>query len=94
MTFIGDDTLLVYDGGLVSGFLFETAVKALHTPFENDYLDCMALAKKVLKKQLPHYKLKNIATHYSLLMDDDKDIFVRCSLINDCYLKLIDTVKD
>ena len=70
LTFIGKDRLLVYDGGLILGFLFETAVKALHIPFENDYLDCMALAKKLLKKQLPHYKLKNVSKYY-LLPDID-----------------------
>lgn len=93
MAFVGSDALLVYDGGLISSFLFETAVKALHISFENDWLDCMALAKKVLKKQLPHYKLKNIAEYYSMPDAAPNDILARCRLIDKCCGKLVETLK-
>lgn len=65
--FISNSILLGYNVNFDINFLYDALVKELGTELSNNYIDVLRLARIVLKdSNLPNCRLKNIALHFNL----------------------------
>lgn len=85
--FFGEDILLGHNVGFDAAFLYDSFQKHLGLPLENDTLDHLAIARKVLPG-LAHHRLGDVAAALSVPYVGAHRALADCRVTYQCYEKL------
>ena len=61
-------------------FIYDALLRDYGVLFQNDYIDTLKIARKLLHKDLKRYRLKDLADHYHI------DILIAHRAGNDCEI--------
>ena len=85
--FLGKDLLMGHNVGFDMAFLYDSFQKYLGRPLQNDSLDHLRIARKLLP-QLPHHRLGDVAAALGVSYEGAHRALQDCRITYGCYEKL------
>ena len=85
--FLGEDLLMGHNVGFDMAFLYDSFQKYLGRPLQNDSLDHLRIARKLLP-QLPHHRLGDVAAALGASYEGAHRALQDCRITYGCYEKL------
>ncbi len=90
--FIGDSVPVGHNVGFDINFIYDAFERYLGVKLVNDYIDTMRIARKVLKEELQHHRLRDIAKLYNITQKHAHRVISDCETTNACFVHLKDQV--
>ena len=87
LDFIGTDTVVAHNANFDVNFIYDNAFGHLGTPFRNDFVDTMRLAKKCALS-VPNHKLETLAQEFGIRQETAHRSIADCETTHALYNKL------
>lgn len=87
LDFVGDEILLGHNVNFDINFIYDNKIKLNDTPFKNDFIDTMRIARRILP-ELKHHRLLDVAKHFSIVPNTQHRALADCRTAFSCYLCL------
>ena len=93
LDFIGDNILIGHNVNFDINFIYDNSLKILNTPFKNDFVDTLRIARKLLK-QLNHHRLDDLIEYYNLEEREEHQALNDCELTLKIYKNMLNKIED
>ncbi len=94
MLFLGENIVVGHNVNFDINFVYDTTVKYMGKPFQNDFVDTMRIARRILP-ELPHHRLSDIVEHYGIKQETAHRALADCICTFECFEKMKeDIAKD
>ena len=93
LDFIGDNILIGHNVNFDINFIYDNSLKILNTPFKNDFVDTLRIARKLLK-ELNHHRLDDLIKHYNLEKREEHQALNDCELTLKIYKNMLNEIED
>ncbi|WP_051530658.1 PolC-type DNA polymerase III [Ruminococcus flavefaciens] len=90
--FAGDDMLMGYNVNFDINFLYDNLLRCHGIYLENDFVDVLRFARKVLPL-MPDRKQTSVAAHYGINITGAHRAEKDCEICNACYIHLRDEMR-
>ncbi len=90
--FIGNEIIVGYNVNFDINFLYDNLLECRDEKLSNDFVDVMRIAKRVLP-ELSHYRQKDIAKYYGILIDGAHRAEADCLMCNECFENLKNQIR-
>ena len=92
LDFIGSDVVVGHNVSFDVNFLFDNSVSVLGSIFQNDYVNTVRVAKRLVK--LPHYRLADLCEYYGISRDNAHRALADCQMTNELVKRFKDKCKE
>lgn len=83
--FIGDEIIIGHNVLFDIRFIYEALLRDYGLLFQNDYIDTLKIARKLLHNDLNRFRLKDLADHYQIDYSHAHRAVHDCEITHDCY---------
>ena len=84
-SFIGDSILIGHNVNYDVNFLYDAFKYYLGIEFTNDFIDTMRISRKLLKEELLHHRLRDVAAYYHIPQSGEHRALKDCETTYACY---------
>ncbi len=92
LQFVGDSVVIGHNVNFDVNFIYDAVNDYLGKTFSNDFIDTMRIARKLLKEDLKHHRLCDIAKYYDIKQENAHRALADCETTNQCYVKMRDQI--
>lgn len=92
--FIGDDLIIGHNVRFDINFIYEALLKDYGVLFQNDYIDTLRIARKLLHNELKRYRLKDLADYYDVDYSHAHRAINDVEITHDCYEYMMEDLFD
>ena len=92
--FIGDNVIIGHNVRFDIGFIYEALLKDFGVLFQNDYIDTLRIARKLLHNDLERYRLKDLADYYEIDYSHAHRAICDVEITHDCYEYMMENLFD
>lgn len=92
-SFVGGDILLGHNVNFDVNFLYDKCLDKTGILFENDFVDTLKIARKLLP-QLKHHRLDDLAEYYNIPPRTLHKALGDCEMTVKCYFAMLDCIID
>ena len=90
--FIGDDMIIGHNVRFDIRFIYDALLRDYGVLFQNDYIDTLKIARKLLHKDLKRYRLKDLADHYHIDYSHAHRAVNDCEITHDVYEMMMEDI--
>ena len=92
--FIGDNIIIGHNVRFDIGFIYEAMLKDYGVLFQNDYIDTLKIARKLLHNELKRFRLKDLADYYDIDYSHAHRAMRDVEITHDCYEYMMEDLFD
>ena len=92
INFIGNDIVIGHNVNFDINFIYDTSMKMLGKPFENDYIDTLRIGRKYIDSD--NHKLGTLAKKLDIECKGAHRAINDCHITNNLYKKLKEIIRD
>ena len=88
LEFLGDDVIVGHNVSFDINFIFDREVALYDTPFANNYINTVRLAKRIV--EIPRYRLCDLCAYFAIQSDNAHRALADCRMTHELMCKLRD----
>ncbi len=90
--FIGDDMIIGHNVRFDIRFIYDALLRDYGVLFQNDYIDTLKIARKLLHEDLKRYRLMDLADHYHIDYSHAHRAVNDCEITHDVYEMMMEDI--